>query len=137
MIGPAPRPCMSCPYRRDVPSGVWSEDDYAKLRRYDAPTYDQPTGMFQCHQNGADDDQARLCAGWVAVHGQELLSLRLAVANGRVDPSVMDYTTPVPLFASGADAAAHGLRDIDNPSMEAIDLIAKITDRRPETTGGQ
>lgn len=24
-------PCETCPYRRDVPSGVWSADEYRKL----------------------------------------------------------------------------------------------------------
>lgn len=133
--GPAPRPCESCPYRRDVPSGIWHADEYRKLPCYDRPTYDQPVGLFQCHQNGQDSDQARLCAGWVAVHGQELLALRLAIASGRVDPSAMDYTTPVPLFASGTEAAEHGLRDIDRPGTAAHDLMAKIADRRPDVLG--
>ncbi|MFD7961193.1 DUF6283 family protein [Streptomyces zaomyceticus] len=39
---PAPRPCASCPYRRDVPSGVWSRGDYVKLPLYDGPTWTQP-----------------------------------------------------------------------------------------------
>lgn len=60
--GPAPSPCSSCPYRRDVPSGLWGANEYAKLRDYDNPTWAQPPGIFQCHQTGADDDKARLCA---------------------------------------------------------------------------
>jgi hypothetical protein len=32
---PAPKPCESCPYRKDVPSGVWSEGEYRKLPQYD------------------------------------------------------------------------------------------------------
>src|SRR3954467_54109 len=105
MLMPAPRPCQSCPYRRDVPSGVWSSTEYAKLVAYDAPTYAQPLALFQCHQNGADDGRARVCAGWVGCHGQELLALRLAVSTGRLDPLVMGYRTTVALFASGRDAA--------------------------------
>ena len=30
-----PKPCASCPYRCDVPSGVWHPDEYAKLEVYD------------------------------------------------------------------------------------------------------
>lgn len=132
VTGPAPRPCESCPYRRDVPSGVWSRDEYAKLLLYDAETYDQPLELFQCHQNGRDDDLARLCAGWVACHGVELLSLRVAVSAGRVAADVMDYSTSVPVFGSGAEAAAHGLRDIACPSEAACDLIDKIVKVRPD-----
>lgn len=28
---PSPRLCESCPYRRDVPSGIWDRSEYAKL----------------------------------------------------------------------------------------------------------
>lgn len=135
MIGPAPNPCESCPYRRDVPSGVWSAQEYDKLRRYDAETYDQPGGLFQCHQHGQDDQRARLCAGWVACHGVELLALRLAIARRRVDPAVMDYTTRVPVFGSGSEAAAHGMRDIARPGAAARALIDKIATTRPDVKG--
>nr|WP_280343300.1 DUF6283 family protein [Nocardia neocaledoniensis] len=36
---PAPRPCVSCPYRRDVPSGVWDFGEYEKLRGYVPPRW--------------------------------------------------------------------------------------------------
>ena len=124
--GPAPRPCESCPYRRDVPSGVWSADEYAKLRDYDAQTYDQPMAAFQCHQTERDNPQARLCAGWVGTHGVELLALRLEVSRGEVGPEVFDYTTDVPLFASGTEAAEHGEADIEHPGEQARALVAKI-----------
>ena len=26
------QPCSSCPYRKDVPSGVWAHHEYEKLR---------------------------------------------------------------------------------------------------------
>jgi len=130
--GPAPRPCESCPYRRDVPSGVWSADEYAKLRDYDNETYDQPLGVFQCHQSGPQDRAARLCAGWVGCHGQELLALRVGVASGQLDASVMAYETDVPLFASGAEAAEHGECDIEEPGEAALDLVAKIAASRAD-----
>lgn len=47
---PAKNPCGSCPYRRDVPSGIWSEEEYDKLPQYDLPTGDQPPNVFLCHQ---------------------------------------------------------------------------------------
>lgn len=73
--GPAPKPCASCPYRRDVPSGVWHPDEYTKLRRYDEDTSQQPAGLFICHQTDAENDARRVCAGWVGCHGDQLLGL--------------------------------------------------------------
>jgi Family of unknown function (DUF6283) len=130
--GPAPNACQSCPYRQDVPSGVWSAEEYAKLREYDNETWLQPHAVFQCHQTGPQDRAARLCAGWVGCHGQELIALRLGIASGTLDPSVMAYETDVPLFASGADAAEHGEADIDCPGEEARALMAKIVASRAD-----
>ena len=129
---PAPRPCSSCPYRRDVPSGIWATEEYEKLRDYDKETWGQPMELFQCHQNDHDSAQARLCAGWVGCHGDQLLALRLAIAYQRIDPAVMDYTTPVPLFTSGAEAADHGEAGIDAPDDAACRLIRKITRTRSD-----
>jgi hypothetical protein len=47
------RPCPTCPYRRDVPSGIWQASEYSKLPRYDNDVPDQlaagATGLFYCH----------------------------------------------------------------------------------------
>jgi hypothetical protein len=127
---PAPNPCSSCPYRRDVPSGVWHEEEYVKLIAYDSD--DQPMAVFMCHQTDRDNPKGRLCAGWVACHGgYELLALKIGVSFGRYDPSVLDYTTTVPLFESGTAAAEHGMREMADPSYEARVLIEKITASRP------
>lgn len=124
---PAPRPCTSCPYRRDVPSGIWHREEYAKLRRYDAPTGEQPTGVFLCHTA-----PGRVCAGWAGCHdGAHLLALRIAEAGGRMTASdidvTIDYVSPVPLFGSGAEAADHGEAEIAAPSPEAVYAMAKVT----------
>jgi hypothetical protein len=116
-------PCGSCPYRKDVPSGIWMQSDYDKLPAYDGPTWAQPFEMFGCHQR--DDN---LCAGWLACHGTQgenaLLSVRMA-AN-RLDPVVWTYRTRVPLFASGTEACAHGLRDIRKPGKRARKMIVGL-----------
>jgi hypothetical protein len=90
--------------------------------------------VFQCHQSERDSDKARLCAGWVACHGPEnLLALRLAVISGALDdPEVFAYQTDVPLMFSGQDACEHGLADIDDPSAEARELVAKIASGRAD-----
>lgn len=129
--GPAPRPCPSCPYRLDVPSGVWSAEEYRKLEAYDRPTWDQPGALFLCHQTDAGDPRRRVCAGWVGCHGDELLALRLAAAAGRIDPEeVLGYRTSVALFDSGTSAAAHGQAEIEWPGAAAAEAIAKVSRRR-------
>ncbi|MFI7337249.1 DUF6283 family protein [Streptomyces sp. NPDC050085] len=132
---PAQRPCESCPYRRDVPAGIWAREEYAKLRRYDADTPDQPAGLFQCHQADADSAVRRFCGGWAGCHeGEELLALRLALLDGSIDTdtykAVVEYASPVPLFSSGSEAATHGESGIETPDEKARHLISKITRTR-------
>jgi hypothetical protein len=120
-------PCPSCPYRRDVPSGIWHEDEYAILPDFDGDPASQAvsghgTGIFRCHQ--AD---GKICSGWAGHRDpHDLLALRLGVSLGTVSPAVLEYRTDVPLFASGAEAAAHGLRDYEKPSPRAVRTAGKI-----------
>ncbi|MFC9434780.1 DUF6283 family protein [Nocardia sp. NPDC057030] len=136
LLAPAPRPCESCPYRRDAPSAVWDAQEYEKLRAYDRDMADQPPGLFQCHQTDADSDLRRLCAGWVGCHGDNLLGLRFALVQRRISgatfQAAIDYRSPVPLFGSGAEAADHGQSDIHRPSPEAVRAIAKIGRHRSD-----
>jgi hypothetical protein len=120
-------PCSTCPYRKDVPSGVWSFDTYEILRPYDEPTFAQPFKPFGCHTT-----PDFYCHGWAVVHtsrGNEfdLVSLRMARLG------YPDIPEPaVPLFASGNEAADHGQRDLDNPSAEsraAVDKLLRKYDR--------
>ena len=114
------QPCSACPYRCDVPSGVWSHDEYEKLRPYDEPTADQPFEAFGCH---ATPD--KICHGWAVVHTNrgrpyDLLALRIIGS-----PEIPSIT--VPLFASGNEAADHGQRDIEEPSDEARETVDRLT----------
>ncbi|MET7944191.1 DUF6283 family protein [Streptomyces sp. NPDC005302] len=126
---PAPRPCDSCPYRRDVPPGVWTHEEYEKLRRYDAVTAEQPSALFQCHQNDAGSP-GRICAGWAGCHGEELLGLRVALLRGWIDEATFraaaQYHSPVALFDSGTEAADHGQADVHQPGADATRLMDKI-----------
>lgn len=119
---PRRTPCASCPYRRGVESGVWHEDEYAKLERYDAEMPFQPTAYFVCHQGDGD-----VCSGWLG-HREptDLLAVRIGISRGDLDPSCAGYSTTVPLFVSGAEAAEHGRRDIEHPSEDAQSAIRKI-----------
>ena len=118
------RPCSSCPYRRDVPSGIWAASEYKKLPAYDKDVPDQAmagaTRLFHCHQQ-----PEHLCAGWVGCHDMHhMLACRLHWRQ--IALSVYDYVSPVPLFGSGAEAAAHGMRDIEDPSPEAQDKVDRL-----------
>ncbi|MGW5569700.1 DUF6283 family protein [Nocardia thailandica] len=135
---PAAQPCGGCPYRRDVPSGVWAAAEYEKLRAYDRDTAQQPDRLFQCHLHDSESASARLCGGWVGCHQPHLLALRLAVFDGRISVETAHacetYRSRVPLFASGAEAAEHGLAEIDNPGPAARRLVAKIARARTDLT---
>lgn len=111
-------PCSACPYRCDVPSGVWAAEEYDKLRLFDAPTPFQPARGFMCH---ATPDH--FCHGWAVVHeahsGHELLALRFAGAPPIPEPTV-------PLFSSGCEAANHGQRDVNEPTDAAREVAARL-----------
>lgn len=112
-----PAPCGSCPYRRDVPSGIWHQSEYDKLPAFDGETFEQDPAIFMCHQR-----DGKLCGGWLACHGpHDLLALRFQARN--LDRSVFEYKTDVPVFASGAEARAHGIRDIGNLGTKARKMI--------------
>lgn len=130
---PRKRPCASCPYRLGVPSGIWHPEEYAKLAEYDKPTAEQPAAAFSCHQGDSD-----LCSGWVAHNDPaELLGIRIGVMRGDIDPATFDYTTDVPLFESGTAAAAHGMREVAEPSARAQQTISKIVRKRGLADDGE
>jgi len=118
------RPCGSCPYRRDVPSGVWSREEYDKLPEYDDPQCLAPA--FFCHQQNGE-----LCAGWVGCHDMDnSIGLRLSfVADNLTEEQYREalyYQPQVPIFESGKEARDHGVRDIETPSPRAIRVVQKL-----------
>lgn len=118
------QPCSSCPYRKDVPSGVWAIEEYEKLRDYDAPTGEQPFAVFMCH---ATPDH--LCNGWAICHtsrGHEFDLLALRFFGYPEIPAPV-----VPLFASGNEAADHGEAEIEEPSEEAVEAFTRLARKYP------
>lgn len=121
---PAKNPCGSCPYRTDVPSGIWHRSEYDKLAEYDRPFIEQPMGAFHCHQQ-----DGRLCAGWVGCHDMEnTLAFRINARSftKEVIQAVLNYETSVPLFESGAAAREHGLQEYANPGTRANKIMDKM-----------
>lgn len=116
------RPCPTCPYRRDVPPGIWAAAEYDRLRAYDQPTGEQPVAGFGCHT-----DPAVYCHGWAVVgstrgHAFDLLALRINPVE--IPPAA------VALFPSGAAAADHGLAGVDDPPAAARAAIARLINRQ-------
>jgi hypothetical protein len=123
--------CWACPYRRDVPSGVWDASEYDKLARYDAETFAQPFGAFHCHAA-----PELLCHGWVVVHARQVDEHEpMAFRIFNIDPT--GVRERVPLFGSGTEAAEHGKREIEHPSEEACRIVAHLLDRYPRLREGQ
>lgn len=138
-IGCSPAPCTTCPYRCDVPSGVWAAEEYEKLPPYDRPTTEQPAGLFMCHTT-----QVSFCTGWLQSHANrehafDLLALRLN--HRKLDceavSKVASMTPLVRLFRTGADAARHGMKAILRPGRKAKAAIERITRRRNRIKGKQ
>jgi len=113
------KPCTSCPYRKDVPSGIWHEGEYDKILPYDRDTSLQPPTMFGCHQ--ADGS---VCRGWLHCHGTELLAVRL-----RWDESIAKMLEAGPgmeLFGSAKEASEHGRRDLAKPKAKAKAMMKRL-----------
>lgn len=127
LIEPPAKPCGSCPYRKDVPSGIWHPSEYEKLPAYDGEIIEQVQkgafGLFMCHQQ-----DGKMCGGWLACHGPENL-LALRMSRG-VAPEAHRYETSVPVFQSGAEARQHGLRDIAKPDVKAGKMIAGLVRKK-------
>ena len=127
----AKSPCSSCPYRKDVPAGVWHKSEYEKLPAYDDGPQGQKSlivGVFLCHQTpeikpkvGTDT----VCRGWLTVHS-EGVAARLAVMNGQITPEQMYAEVAEPLYASGAEAAAAGIKGIKRPNKKARKIIDRL-----------
>lgn len=69
--------------------------------------------VFSCHQQDGS-----VCAGWLGHRDPlDLLAVRIGIADGRLDPSCAEYSTTVPLWPTGADAARHGSAAITKLEM--------------------
>jgi hypothetical protein len=111
-----------------VPSGIWSAEEYKKLPAYDGDISEQlehaeqSLRVFLCHQNGQ-----QACAGWLGHRDPiELLAVRVGISRGDLAPECAEFETSIPLFASGAEAAEHGAREIAQPGERAATAISKI-----------
>lgn len=118
-----PRPCRECPFRRDVPPGIWRPSEYRKLPLYD----DQKPelAVFHCHQENATGVPT-VCRGWLAVFGYDAIAVRVAVSRGQIPPEEVGRPCAVPLYASGAEACAAGLAGVPSPTAPARRAIERL-----------
>ncbi|MDH6284065.1 DUF6283 family protein [Prescottella agglutinans] len=84
------RPCAECPWRRDVAPGKFTSERFDALADTSGgPGCEAPLSapMFACHKTREGAEQA--CAGWLAVAGGDHIGVRLAVIQGRLDPTTL------------------------------------------------
>lgn len=123
----AKSPCASCPYRRDVPSGIWHRDEYEKLREYDRDGSDgqiPPIAVFHCHKE-LDTKVPTVCRGWLTVHS-ESIAVRFAQITGLIDPMAIYAKVKEKLYRSGNEAADAGEKGIKRPSRAARSMAEKL-----------
>lgn len=87
--------CAECPWRKDVPTGVFPPERFEHLRK----SIEQGFGaMFACHKSPEEDKKA--CVGYVMNQvreegdGPQNFHLRLAISRGRINPEQMTLTGP-------------------------------------------
>jgi hypothetical protein len=131
----AASPCLSCPYRKDTPAGIWHPDEYAKLRRYDEPKPGELPALapFMCHHSPFIG-QDTYCRGWLSVHADSI-AVRLQMIAGNVSPEAVYADVAEPLYASGNEAADAGLKGCRRPGKKAKQVIAKLDARRKKAGG--
>lgn len=89
---PRKNPCASCPYRKNVPPGIWDQSEYDKLSKYDGEMHEQQaTAVFMCHQH-----DGCVYSGWLA-HREpvDMLAVRIGLISGQMDTVCLDYPTDV------------------------------------------
>lgn len=73
------KPCEQCPWRKDVPTGVFPAEAY----RTSAPTaYDAAMSTFSCHMSGLD---SATCAGFLMRHATHNIAVRISESEGRLN----------------------------------------------------
>lgn len=104
------RPCAQCPWRADLPTGVFPAEAF----RLSAPTsYDMAQRTFACHMVPAE--RAATCAGSI-LRMFHNFNIRMKMGRGEIDPDQMS-DGGFPLYDDyRAMAVANGV-DPDDPVL--------------------
>lgn len=88
--------CDECPWRRDVPTGRFSEQRFRDLRKTVEEGFET---MFACHKTPECNKMA--CVGYVVNQvfsplsdGPQNFNLRMALSTGKIDPEKMTLVGP-------------------------------------------
>lgn len=105
-------PCQQCPWRTDVPTGVFPASAY----RHSASTaYDGAMNVFSCHMQGKV--KPATCAGFLINGADHNLGVRFAILHDRYNPQAVN-DGGVPLYKSyRAMAVANGVGP-DDPVLD-------------------
>lgn len=120
MTAPMPRrayPCDECPIRVDnagnpasqFPAARWAELTETVPDPVTAASPGLGTPMFGCHKGAPGTDTDVACAGWLARFGAGHVTVRLAVAAGRLPAAALEpgENWP-PLHRTWAEVVAAG-----------------------------
>lgn len=83
------QPCKTCPWRVDATAGDipnFSLDLAESLERTCDGQFGSP--QMACHQSR--DGNEFVCAGWLAIHGADSISVRLSVLAGQTPPEALE-----------------------------------------------
>lgn len=123
-----PKACDSCPYRRDVPPGVWAKEEYDKLPLYDCDAPMPALSSFLCHQSHATEI-ATVCRGWLSVH-RDSVAARISQIKGELLPEDIPTADESNVYyESGAEAAKAGKRGVRRPSKAAKQKVRNLVRR--------
>jgi len=97
------KPCAECPWRCDVPIGIWPVERFISLAN---TAYDMNIGIFACHKSA--EDHPTVCAGFLARGADHNLTIRRAYMTGKLER--IERSGGHPLYSSyRAMAIANGV----------------------------
>lgn len=103
------RPCAQCPWRTDVPTGVFPAEAF----RISANTAeDMSVHTFGCHMTTTD--RSSTCAGFLISGADHNLAVRMGRATGTIP---LDVESPFPLYANYREMAEANGVDHDDPAL--------------------
>lgn len=117
-------PCAECPWRMDVPTGVFP----AQAFRESAPTaYDGAFGTFSCHMQKTSAPST--CAGFLLRHSENNVGVRLSQGRERIDiETVSDGGLPV--YPSYREMAVANGVAADDPVLDNVRANDDTWDRQ-------
>ena len=100
-------PCKSCPYRRDAPLNLWSNEEFEDLL---ASERTQKGTTYGCHEYGKRREQAQVCVGWLLNQRENnvpSMMLRLALmTNNAALACYNEDSSPVEMYESVEEMCA-------------------------------